>query len=657
MNADFYMLHLSDDIGHEADNECSYYMWKQRFPVKQENKVDIRREVDEWVITLAFPIGKRLKRCASLPGIYTFLPTETVTNFPFVIQADFLLASSRENILWDNKWNQGILDCVPVAYVNAFISMVKSEDVPVSFLPQVFQSLPVHCPSHPKLNHIRDVIKAKLMNEAIVPCESYSGQNLFCKPKEACRLKPAFSSILNKARNEGVSLRNISSDGSYLLAFSLDKKDYNAVLDFLEIQEVDHKWYAKCIANIDLVMGVSENVYIQLLVFLAEHWDSLSHSTDIKNTPLIKYVDMEGDVKLFNINTVSCSKRLLAAGHSRYTSWLINWNKEFGRATGQFFLPGVTHQAIRSCSEQYMLEGWLKYEVNVRFVNVFGFARDVCRSLGDDHQLVVSYAHFLCNSLDKNYLQEDDVKDLCRGMPVVDKYRQVTLDKSKVLLPAYGSNWGELIGLNLWSKYGVVELTEDYFGNFQSSEELVRFLETYVGAYDIPDLMAPDAAVPTVSSPLTRENTLLLLEWLCNLRELELDLPEKFLSSIKSGSWLKVSLNGGPEYRPPSESFILDSSFEHLLQNGSLLVDIPLVDVSFYGNMLKQYKEELEIIGVRFESKDACEFIGQRLMCLATSSNLTTDNIFSILQFIRYMAENHLSRSCLDFIKSIRGRK
>ncbi|XP_076882630.1 protein NO VEIN-like [Bidens hawaiensis] len=151
MNADSYMLHLTDDIGQEADNECSYYMWKQRFPVKQENKVYIRREVDEWVITLAFPTGKRLKRCASLPGIYSLLPTEIVTNFLFIIQADFLLASSRENILWDNKWNQGILDCVPVAYVNAFISMVKSEDVPVSFLPQVFQSLPVHCPSHPKL--------------------------------------------------------------------------------------------------------------------------------------------------------------------------------------------------------------------------------------------------------------------------------------------------------------------------------------------------------------------------------------------------------------------------------------------------------------------------------------------------------------------------
>ena len=78
-------------------------------------------------------IQQRLHRGMSSIGIYAFLPTEMVTNFPFVIQADFLLASSRETILLDNKWNQGILDCVASAFINAFVSLVKtSKNAPIS---------------------------------------------------------------------------------------------------------------------------------------------------------------------------------------------------------------------------------------------------------------------------------------------------------------------------------------------------------------------------------------------------------------------------------------------------------------------------------------------------------------------------------------------
>ncbi|GJY68966.1 hypothetical protein Tco_0471948 [Tanacetum coccineum] len=99
-----------DKTGDGNANESGYHMWKQRFPVKQENKVDIRREVEEWVVILAFPVEKRLLGSSRCLGISAFLLTDTVTNFPFIIQADFLLASSRENNLWDNKWNQGILD-------------------------------------------------------------------------------------------------------------------------------------------------------------------------------------------------------------------------------------------------------------------------------------------------------------------------------------------------------------------------------------------------------------------------------------------------------------------------------------------------------------------------------------------------------------------
>ncbi|RZC63306.1 hypothetical protein C5167_025064 [Papaver somniferum] len=103
VNAESYTLHLSaEEKSTSSEEECSYYMWRQRFPVKLENKVERRMEVEKWIITLALPVGQRLHRGMSSPGIYAFLPTEMVTNFPFIVQADFVLASSRETILLDN---------------------------------------------------------------------------------------------------------------------------------------------------------------------------------------------------------------------------------------------------------------------------------------------------------------------------------------------------------------------------------------------------------------------------------------------------------------------------------------------------------------------------------------------------------------------------
>ncbi|PWA91006.1 DNA binding,ATP binding protein [Artemisia annua] len=172
-----------------------------------------------------------------------------------------------ENILWDNKWNQGILDCVPDAFINAFTTLVKSiVNAPVSSLPQMFRFLPITNPSHPNLKRVQDSIQAKLMNETIVPCESFTSEKLFRKPHEVYKLLPSFRSILNAAKSQHVSFStNIVSQGAYFLTSSLDEIEYHSILNFLRIRDLDPKWYVRCIASSNIVMGVSDDVYLQLL--------------------------------------------------------------------------------------------------------------------------------------------------------------------------------------------------------------------------------------------------------------------------------------------------------------------------------------------------------------------------------------------------------
>ncbi|KAE9597291.1 putative histidine kinase-like ATPase domain-containing protein [Lupinus albus] len=637
MNAESYTLLLSAEENGDSGKECSYYMWKQRFPVRIGNVVERRKDVEEWVITLAFPNHERLHRGQRLPGVYSFLPTEMVTNFPFIIQADFVLASSRETILLDNKWNLGILECVPSAFMAAFKTLVLASDqAPVSSLPRMFKFLPVDRSSYEKLNNVREKIKEKLVEDNIIPIETYSNQKHFYKPSEVGRLLPDFWNILTKARAQGVYLHN--------------NLWYDHILQFLGVKEVNVEWYAKCIQSSNLVDGVSEAVYLEVLLFVAVNWSSSFSGSNMINIPLIKYVDSNGSISHLSLH--QCTKphgvkrvMLFDSRQSCPCSWLINWNQVFGCPANLVFMPEVIQHAICRFPCKQTLMDWLGSQVNVATLNVYSFSELVCSSIKKNHKLAISYCHFLYHSKSKGYLSKRDVDSFCISMPLVDSYGSVVESRNGVLVPANVSKWADLIVSNPWLEENYIELGKEYLsprnysGQCTCSGELITFLKIHVGASDIPDISPPNAVFSSVYPPLTKDNAFLLLDWIRNLKDKATRLPKNFLKCIREGSWLKVTVNG---YRPPSKSFLIRKSLGELLQSGSVLVDIPLVDESFYGARIKEYEEELKTIGVMFSYDEACKFIGEELMSRAAASNLSKSHIVLMLKFIKYLRESLL---------------
>ncbi|KAM4107745.1 hypothetical protein ACJW30_04G168400 [Castanea mollissima] len=618
-----YTIHLSaDEKVKEFEGECRYFMWRQKFPVRQENKVERRMEVEELVITLAFPFEERLHREMSSPGIYAFLPTEMFTNFPFIIQADFLLASSRETILLDNKWNQGILDCVPFAFINAFVSLVKnSENAPVSSLASMFRFIPTNNSSYQTLNVVRESIKSKF-------------------------------------------LKKVFFQGKYILSSSFDRAEYDNILNFLGVELVNNEWYAKCIQSSKLVEGVSDDVYLELLLFIADNWRSKFDSTDMEDIPLIKYVGLYGDVSLCSINEsmdLNRNKVVSLSRHPDHISWLIYWNKEFKCPANYFFWPKSTQEAFQFFSKRETVLKWLRDPVKVGTMSVWEYADHLNNYLNSCQKRAIAFVHFLYHSLEKSFLSDKEVRVLCDSMPLVDNYGNLQRRRTGVLVPANGSKWVGLIGSNPWTNEGYIELAEDYLkpdyfaGEYASREKFLEFLKTNVAASDIPDISPPNAAIPTVSSPLTKKNAFLLLAWIRKMKLREIYIPENFLKCIKEGSWLKITTSGCPGCRPPSESFMLSSSLGNILQNGSVLVDIPIIDLSFYGDGINEYEEELKKIGVMFEYGEACEFIGKRLMSFTEYSTLSRDQVLSILNFIRFLRENFLPQD--NFINSIKDKR
>jgi len=219
-----FILHLVAEEDQFLTRQCSYYMWRQWFPVENEYRVEQRKDVAKWAITLAFPLGKRFTgKNMIAAGIYALHPTEMVTGFPFIIQTDFLLVSSRESIIFNNNWNQGILHCIPLAFCSAFRALISVKS-PLSSKVGVFGYLPCDIPCYPQLTQVRDAIQAQLKAEDVILCDvSFGGK--ICKPTEARTILPAFKHIIERASKQGQQseLAHLFCRNVHIVHPSLDK--------------------------------------------------------------------------------------------------------------------------------------------------------------------------------------------------------------------------------------------------------------------------------------------------------------------------------------------------------------------------------------------------------------------------------------------------
>lgn len=85
-------------------------------------------------VVLAFPVdSKGTASPESSSQVFAFLPIRQV-GFKFSIQADFILNSSREDILTDREWNKLLRNAIAVAFKTAIATFKKTDELAFSFL-------------------------------------------------------------------------------------------------------------------------------------------------------------------------------------------------------------------------------------------------------------------------------------------------------------------------------------------------------------------------------------------------------------------------------------------------------------------------------------------------------------------------------------------
>ncbi|CAL4991902.1 unnamed protein product [Urochloa decumbens] len=676
MHAESYTLHLSAEESGKAEEECGYYMWRQKFPVKSENKVDKRAEIDEWVITLAFPRDERLSRDKQLfPGVYAFLPTEMVTNFPFIIQADFLLASSREAILFDSPWNKGILECVPTAFMNAFVTLVKSTpDARAMSLPSMFNFLPVNPSLISLLEPIRSGIKEKVLAEDIVPCESYASQKIFCKASEVARLKPAFWTILHSSPKFGVDLKNLSTHGTYILSSHFDKSTYDSVLKFLEVKNVDPEWYAKCIEGSLSIpihsqlwkisqrrqqwkIGFSTTQKWNLSVY--SYGSSVVDSLNNAQRPVISFAQFLYHSDKKSYIDAHCLQQLCHAmpvidsyGNAvknrnsimvpaKGSKWVELMGTNPWRKDGYIELSvdykSAGHFAGNYTSEDQLLE-FLKIHLqasDVPLINPPNASFPTVRSpLTVDNAFLL--LEWIRNQKSKGRLPDQFLASVKEG-----RWLKTSLEykppKESFLSCA---KWGSILQ-NGPSFVDIPMIDQQFYRNKLDNytDELnligVRFEFQEASAY-VGNCLLSKAS----GNALTRENVYSLL-WLIRYLGEEFLSPIQLINSVKDGQWMKSTIG----YRRPVDCIIKDSEWEV----ASCISNQSFLDVQFYGKDILQYTQELELLGVIVGFKDNYELVMNNFNF--SSTNITCKATVLILKCIRYANQRE------DFTRKLKDLK
>lgn len=107
-----------------SGNSCSKYLLKSKaVSVPESAKNSLRKNVTRRDVSLAFPVGFELEESP----LFCYLPTESDTGLPFLVNADFILSASRESIRKDLDWNGWMRDEVANFSASILAEILSSE--------------------------------------------------------------------------------------------------------------------------------------------------------------------------------------------------------------------------------------------------------------------------------------------------------------------------------------------------------------------------------------------------------------------------------------------------------------------------------------------------------------------------------------------------
>lgn len=112
--------------GESFSDVFEFFVYTKQFDKPKKVKHEKRRGIKQREVSIAFPLTKDYK-CAG--KLFAYLPVRSDTGLPFLINADFILTSSREDIQKDVPWNQWLMDCAGKLLLDALLQLKDKEQL------------------------------------------------------------------------------------------------------------------------------------------------------------------------------------------------------------------------------------------------------------------------------------------------------------------------------------------------------------------------------------------------------------------------------------------------------------------------------------------------------------------------------------------------
>ncbi|CAM6092982.1 unnamed protein product [Calypogeia fissa] len=350
-------LSIGSNVTHVSE-ECNYQLVHQQFPVTHH--VEQRKEVENWDITIAFPLLNRINPGRLSGDIYAFLPSYLASGFPFVINADFLLVSSRETLKFDSPWNIGILACVPQLFLSAFRLFLQST-VPAVGVREAYKFIPVEKPQNSELKKVQQAVLSLLKDEDCVLVDSLGSdspvsfgaaggvRNVFCKPGKARLIRPEFRKILVAANAESKSNPAIRNLKWYVVDHEV-QETHTTRLGSIGVTHMTEAEYMECLNDEDWLLDLREELYWAVVCFVLDYCRSDSIYSPMQSIPIFKYRKggrKDGEVVLASVKDAkSTSEGKIYLSPLKTGEWLSTWTSAFKPWVSVLFMPTDTVRVL-----------------------------------------------------------------------------------------------------------------------------------------------------------------------------------------------------------------------------------------------------------------------------------------------------------------------
>ena len=252
--------------GDSFSNSENFLVCTKRFDKPSNISHEKREGIVKRDVSIAFPLDQNSK---AVGKIFAYLLVRSDTKFPFLINADFILPSSREDIQ-DVPWNHWLMKCVANLVTSDLLPLLKKRKLlKVQFLDALASRLNELVYEEDNLFHsIYTRVYNVLKNEQFLPTNDdtfVSAQNAVLTRSDAIRNVLSHLQLGQLLSRPNDKLKWLSSEITQDRTPSLRKY----VMESLEIEEVTPDWFARRISENFLSMQTDE-WFIQFYKFLSD---------------------------------------------------------------------------------------------------------------------------------------------------------------------------------------------------------------------------------------------------------------------------------------------------------------------------------------------------------------------------------------------------